>query len=115
VAAYTTHPKVETFALRLSEFECSDKWVTSIISLLSGKAERNWDDKALTKANSELIEIIERFKKDLYLSDFGDVDYRNVENDFKIQLAGIEKNIKQLETKEKKAILMTLLDKLMEA
>ncbi|WP_199528830.1 hypothetical protein [Pseudoalteromonas sp. bablab_jr010] len=114
VAAFTTHPKVETFALRLSEFGSSDKWVSAIISLLSGKAERNWDDSALAKANSELIEIIERFKKDLYLSDFGDIDYKNIKKDFKNQLIDIDKNISQLEVKEKKAILMTMLDDLME-
>ena len=114
VAAFTTHPKVETFALRLSEFASSNKWVSSIISLLSGKAERNWDDSALAKANSELIEIIERFKKDLYLSDFGDIDYKNIKKNFKQQLKDIDQKIDQLEIKEKKAILMTMLDDLME-
>lgn len=114
VAAFTTHPKVETFALRLSEFASSNKWVSAIISLLSGKAERNWDDSALAKANSELIEIIERFKKDLYLSDFGDIDYKNIKKDFKKQLSDIDQKIEQLEVKEKKAILMTMLDDLME-
>lgn len=114
VAAFTTHPKVETFALRLSEFSSSNKWVSAIISLLSGKAERNWDDNALAKANSELIEIIERFKKDLYLSDFGDIDYKNIKKDFKNHLIEIDNNIAQLEVKEKKAILMTMLDDLME-
>ncbi|MCF7519387.1 hypothetical protein [Pseudoalteromonas sp. L21] len=114
VAAFTTHPKVETFALRLSEFASSNKWVSSIISLLSGKAERNWDDSALAKANSELIEIIERFKKDLYLSNFGDIDYKNIKKNFKQQLKDIDQKINQLEIKEKKAILMTMLDDLME-
>jgi energy-coupling factor transporter ATP-binding protein EcfA2 len=115
VAAFTTNPKVETFALRLSEFSSNNNWVSAIISLLSGKAERNWDDKAISKANSELIEIIERFKKDLYLSDFGDVDYKNIKNNYKIQLNGIKNNINQLDAKEKKAVLMTMLDELMEA
>ncbi|WP_051479849.1 hypothetical protein [Catenovulum agarivorans] len=114
VAAFTTHPKVETFALRLSEFASSNKWVPSIISLLSGKAERNWDDSALAKANSELIEIIERFKKDLYLSDFGDIDYKNIKKNFKQQLEDIDQKIDQFEINEKKAILMTMLDDLME-
>lgn len=115
IAKYTTHPKVETFALRLSEFASSKNWVTAVISLLSGKAERNWDDKAISKANSELIEVIERFKRDLYLADFGDVNYREINEKFSRQLSGIEKNIKPLDPKEKKAVLMTLLDKLMEA
>lgn len=114
VASFTTHAKVGTFALRLAEYASSNNWVAAIISLLSGKAERNWDDNAISKANSELIEIIERFKKDLYLSDFGDIDYRNVKHNYKKQLGFIEDNIGQLETKEKKAILMTMLDELME-
>jgi energy-coupling factor transporter ATP-binding protein EcfA2 len=115
VAAFTTHPKVETFALRLSEFASSNKWISAIISLLSGKAERNWDDSAFAKANSELIEIIERFKKDLYLSDFGDINYSNVKNDFKKHLKDIDSKIGDLEIKQRKAILMTMLDDLMEA
>ena len=116
VVKFSTNPKVETFALRLSEFASNpDGWVSAIISLLSGKSERNWDDRAFEKANSELIEIIERFKKDLYLSDFGDVDYKNVKQDFNSQIAGIQLNINKLEAKEKKAVLMTLLDDLMEA
>jgi hypothetical protein len=114
VASFTTHPKVATFALRLSEFASSNNWVSSIISLLSGKAERNWDDNAFAKANSELIEIIERFKRDLYLSDFGDINYKNVSNDYKDQIEVIDGCINKLEPKEKKAILMTMLDKLME-
>ncbi|WP_438863886.1 hypothetical protein [Neptunicella sp.] len=114
VAAFTTHPKVQTFALRLSEYASSNNWVSAIISLLSGRAERNWDDSSLAKANSELIEIIERFKKDLYLSDFGDINYKSVKSDFKKQLKEIDSNISQLEIKEKKAILMTMLDDLME-
>ena len=58
--------------------------------------------------------IIERFKKDLYLSDFGDIDYKNIKKNFKQQLKDIDQKIDQLEIKEKKAILMTMLDDLME-
>ncbi|WP_371187830.1 hypothetical protein [Thalassotalea maritima] len=115
VATFTTHSKVQTFALRLSEFASSNNWVSAIISLLSGKSERNWDDNAISKANSELIEIIERFKKDLYLSDFGDIDYKNVKKDFNKQFNEIDSKLSSLEIKEKKAILMTMLDELMEA
>lgn len=113
VATFTTHPKVETFALRLSEFASSNKWVSAIISLLSGKAERNWDDNALSKANTELVEIITRFKQDLLLSDFGDIEYKTVNKKYRNELKSIGNSISKLDKGEQQAVLLTMLEELM--
>ncbi|MCJ8321278.1 MAG: hypothetical protein MJK12_16685 [Colwellia sp.] len=115
VATFTTNPKVETFALRLSEFANNNKWVSSIISLLSGKAERNWDDNAISKANSELIEIITRFKQDLLLSDFGDIEYKTVNKKYRGELKEVSNSISKLDKAEQQAVLLTMLEDLMEA
>jgi energy-coupling factor transporter ATP-binding protein EcfA2 len=115
VAAFTTNPKVETFALRLSEFSSNNKWVSAIISLLSGKAERNWDDHAVSKANSELIGIITRFKHDLLLSDFGDIEYKAVNRKYQGELKSVSNSISKLDKAEKQAVLLTILEDLMEA
>jgi hypothetical protein len=114
VATFTTNPKVETFALRLSEFDSNKKWVSAIISLLSGKAERNWDDNAISKANSELIDIIMRFKQDLLLSDFGDIEYKVVNKKYQGELRDVSKSISKLDKAEQQAVLLTMLENLME-
>ncbi len=115
VASFTTNPKVETFAIRLSEFSSNRKWVSAIISLLSGKAERNWDDNAISKANSVLVEIITRFKQDLLLSDFGDIEYKAVNKKYQGELKEVSKSISKLDKAEQQAVLLTMLEDLMEA
>ncbi len=115
MATFTKDPKVQTFALRLSEFDPNNnKWVSAIISLLSGKAERNWDDNAISKANSELIEIILRYKQDILLSDFGDIVYKNVSNEFQSVIKNANNSISKLDKAEKQAVLLTMLEDLME-
>jgi len=116
VATFTKNPKVQTFALRLSEFNPNNnKWVSAIISLLSGKAERNWDDNAISKANSELIEIIIRYKQDLLLSDFGDIEYKAVNKKYKGELKEVSNSISNLDKAEQQAVLLTMLEDLMNA
>lgn len=115
VIRYTSNPKVKTFAMRLSKFDDGVTWITAIISLLSGKAERSWDDSSIERAESELIEVIERFKIDSYLADFGGFNFKDVNTNFKANLNDVNAQISELKHREKKAVLMTLLDTLIES
>lgn len=114
VAKFTADPKLKTFAIRLSEFASKEHWVSSLISLLSGKEERNWDDNAIAKANSELVQVIERFKIASYFADFGEIDYPKVKNNYKKELGNISSSLNKLKLDEKRAILMTILDQMMD-
>ena len=112
VAKFTADHKLKTFAIRLSEFASNEQWVSSLISLLSGIAERNWDDNAIAKANSELLQIIERFKVASYFADFGDIDFPKVKNKYKKELGNISSSLMKLKRDEQTAVLMTILDQM---
>lgn len=112
VAKFTADHKLKTFAIRLSEFASNEHWVSSLISLLSGIAERNWDDNAIAKANSELLQVIERFKIASYFADFGDIDYPKVKNNYKKELGNISSSLNKLKRDEQTAVLMTILDQM---
>ncbi|GLP97005.1 hypothetical protein [Paraferrimonas sedimenticola] len=70
VENYTADSSLKTFARRLTEWKKSNEleWVSSIISFLSGKAERNWTDSSVEKANSELVKYAERFRQASYFA-----------------------------------------------
>ncbi|OUS29082.1 hypothetical protein A9Q98_06320 [Thalassotalea sp. 42_200_T64] len=113
VAKFTADHKLKTFAIRLSEYGSNEHWVSSLISLLSGIAERNWDDNAIAKANAELVQIIERFKVASYFADFGDIDYPKIKNNYKKELGNISSSLNKLKRDEQRAILMTVLDQML--
>ncbi len=112
VSTFSTDAKLQTFAQRLSEFASNDNWASNIISLLSGKAERNWDDNAINKAKAELIGMIERFKLANYQALFKGINFKDVTTDFENEISNVKTSISSLKEHEKRAILMTLLDEM---
>lgn len=113
VSQFTSDYKLKTFASRLSEFASNEHWLPSIISLLSGKAERNWDDNAIAKARTDLNDMIDRFKVALYRASFANIDYANVSTKYNGEFSKIKANLINLDTHEKQAILMSLLDEIL--
>ncbi|WP_191321737.1 AAA family ATPase [Colwellia sp. C1TZA3] len=112
VTVFTSDAKLQTFAQRLGEFASNNNWVSNIISLLSGKAERNWDDNAINKAKTELIGIIERFKLANYQASFKALEYKSIRKDYNSQIISVEKSLSTLEEHERRAVLMALLDEM---
>jgi energy-coupling factor transporter ATP-binding protein EcfA2 len=112
VAVFTSDAKLQTFAQRLGEFASNNNWIPNIISLLSGKAERNWDDNAINKAKAELIGVIERFKLANYQASFKALEYKSIRKDYKTQISNVESSLSTLEEHEQRAVLMALLDEM---
>ena len=112
VETYTTNSKVEIFASRLSEYSSNNNWVNNIISLLSSKAERNWNDKAIEVANSELTDIVMRFKRDLNLAKFKQINFQEIQNIYRNQITTINTVTDGLSNQDKVAILVTMLKEL---
>jgi hypothetical protein len=109
---FTSDAKLQTFAQRLAEFASNNNWISNIISLLSGKAERNWDDNAINKAKVELTGIIERFKLANFQASFKSLEYKSINEDYKSQIRNVENSLSTLEEHERIAVLMTLLDEM---
>jgi len=112
VAKYTSDYKLETFALRLAEFASNEKWVSSIISLLSGVAERNWNDMALEKANSELVQMIDKFKTASHYAVLGDLSMNKVDSEFKQEMSSVKSTLKTIDSAKQRAILLRVLESL---
>lgn len=116
VEDYSSDYKLKTFAQRLTEFASvdTDRWVSNIISLLSGKAERNWNDQAVEKAEAELIVFVERFKQaEYFASEIGEVDESLLEKNHDIEINKVDEILKGLSLKEQQVILMKSLKALL--
>jgi hypothetical protein len=112
VAEYTSDYKLETFALRLAEFASNEKWVSSIISLLSGVAERNWNDMALEKANSELVQMIDKFKTASHYAVLGDLTSEKIDTQYNKEIDSVVKALGSHEKAKQRAILLRVLESL---
>lgn len=110
VADYTSDYKLETFASRLAEFASNEKWVSSIISLLSGVAERNWNDMALEKANSELVQMIDKFKTASHYAVLGDLTPDKIDSEFEQEMNSVISTLGSLEQAKQRAILLRVLE-----
>ena len=116
VESYSADYKLKTFAQRLTEFASVDteRWISNIISLLSGKAERNWNDQAIEKAESELVVFVERFKQaEYFATNIGEVDDSILEKDHANETAQINNLLTGLSLKEQQVILMKSLEALL--
>ncbi|ELA9593020.1 hypothetical protein JL830_09425 [Vibrio parahaemolyticus] len=117
VENYTADSGLKIFARRLSEFTSrdTDEWTSNMISFLSGKAERNWNDSAVEKANSELVVYVERFKLAEYFAEnIGKVETSLEQKDHKDEIKKIEQLFTGVSIQEKKVILMKSLEVLLE-
>jgi energy-coupling factor transporter ATP-binding protein EcfA2 len=112
VKNYTSDYKLGTFALRLTEFASHEKWVSSIISLLSGVAERNWNDMSIEKANSELVQIIDKFKAASHYAVLGDLTTEAVDAEFEKEISTVVGTLGNIENAKKRAILLRVLESL---
>lgn len=111
VINFTADHKLKSFAQRLSEqTENNTRWVSNIISLLSSKSEKNWDDLAINKAQAELPELIEKFKISAHRAEFKDLSAATIKMDFKTQVNAITKSLEGLDNNKKKALLVALLE-----
>lgn len=116
VESYSTDYKLKTFAQRLTEFASVDteRWISNIISLLSGKAERNWNDAAIEKAESELVVFVERFKQaEYFATNIGEVDNSFLYKDHTKEVGKIDNLLIGLSLQEQQVILMKSLDALL--
>ncbi len=89
-----------------------NSWVSNIISLLSSKSERNWDDLAINRASSELPELVEKFKLAAHRAEFKDMDSLLIKREFQSQVSSITKSLDGLDVNKKRALLVALLDEL---
>lgn len=112
VAEYTSDYKLETFAQRLAEFASNEKWISSIISLLSGVAERNWNDMAIEKANSELVQMVDKFKSASHYAVLGDMTPEKVDRQYSNEMQKINTTLKGFDSTKQRAILLRMLDSL---
>lgn len=110
VAGFTSDFKLKSFAQRLSEFGNRDNWVSNIISLLSSKSERNWDDLAIKKAKSELPELIEKFKLAAHRARFLDMDINAIKTQFSNQVLAIKASLNELTAEEQRAVFIAVMD-----
>lgn len=111
VINFTADHKLKSFAQRLSEqTESSTKWVSNVISLLSSKSEKNWDDLAITKAQAELPELVEKFKISAHRAEFKGLSAETIKKEFKVQVNAITKSLDGLDSNKKKALLVALLE-----
>ncbi|GEK14727.1 hypothetical protein [Aliivibrio fischeri] len=116
VENYTADSGLKTFARRLGEFTSKDteEWTSNMISFLSTKAERNWNDLAIEKANSELVVFVERFKlAEYFASNIGNVDKSLEDKDHQFELGEIDKMFAGVSIQEQKVILMKSLEALL--
>jgi len=116
VESYSADYKLKTFAQRLTEFTSVDtqRWVSNVISLLSAKAERNWNDQAIEKAESELVVFVERFKQaEYFATNIGDVDDAILGKDHHHKTDQINEVLTGLSLKEQQVILMKALEALL--
>ncbi|MGO2159105.1 MAG: hypothetical protein ACTH4J_01370 [Vibrio toranzoniae] len=116
VENYTADSGLKTFARRLGEFTSkdTDDWTSNMISFLSAKAERNWNDLAIEKANSELVVFVERFKlAEYFASNIGNVDKSLEDKDHQDALNKIDKMLSGVSVQEQKIILMKSLEALL--
>jgi hypothetical protein len=113
VISFTSDHKLKSFSQRLNERNEGDKrWVSNIISLLSSKAERNWDDLAINRASTELPELVEKFKLAAHRAEFKDMDSSSIKLEFQSQVSSITKSLDGLDVNKKRALLVALLDEL---
>ena len=113
VISFTHDHKLKSFSQRLSERRDGDNsWVSNIISLLSSKSERNWDDLAINRASSELPELVEKFKLAAHRAEFKDMDSLLIKREFQSQVSSITKSLDGLDVNKKRALLVALLDEL---
>lgn len=116
VENYTADSGLKTFARRLGEFTSkdTDEWTSNMISFLSAKAERNWNDLAIEKANSELVVFVERFKlAEYFANNIGNVDKSLEDKDHQDTLNQIDKMLSGVSVQEQKIILMKSLEALL--
>jgi len=114
VIKFTSDFKLKSFAQRLKDIEKSEgQWVSNIISLLSSKSERNWDDSAIRRAESELPGLVEKFKLAIHRARFKDRNIVSaVKNQFGKEFSGIQASIHDRTTDEQRSILIALLEEL---
>ncbi|MFY0657273.1 MAG: hypothetical protein JXR12_11065 [Neptunomonas phycophila] len=113
VVNFTSDFRLKSFAQRLSEIDHNNsKWISNIISLLSSKSERNWDDQAIKKAQAELPEIIEKFKLAAHRAKFKNMDLQSIKAEFSAEVTAINASLNVLDTNKQKALLLALLDEL---
>ncbi|CAI4148591.1 conserved hypothetical protein [Alteromonas macleodii] len=113
VIDFTDDHKLKSFAQRLSERkESDDRWVSNLISLLSSKSERNWDDLAIKRAQVALPELVEKYKIAAHRAKFSGFDFAEIEKEFNEQIKGVTSSLKGLEIEKKKTLLVALLDEL---
>jgi hypothetical protein len=113
VIEFTDDHKLRSFAQRLSERKDNDnRWVSNLISLLSSKSERNWDDLAIKRAQVALPELVEKFKIAAHRAKFSGLDFSEIEKEFNHQIEVITMSLGGLELEKKKTLLVALLDEL---
>ncbi|MAJ69461.1 MAG: hypothetical protein CL584_07635 [Alteromonadaceae bacterium] len=113
VVDFTDDHKLKSFAQRLSERKENDnRWVSNLISLLSSKSERNWDDLAIKRAQVALPELVEKFKIAAHRAKFSGLDFAEIEKEFNEQIQGITSSLEGLDSEKKKTLLVALLDEL---
>lgn len=113
VIDFTDDHKLKSFAQRLSERkESDDKWVSNLISLLSSKSERNWNDLAIKRAQVALPELVEKYKIAAHRAKFSGLDFAEIEKEFNEQIKGVTSSLEGLGIEKKKTLLVALLDEL---
>ncbi len=113
VIDFTDDHKLKSFAQRLSERKENDnRWVSNLISLLSSKSERNWDDLAIKRAQVALPELVEKYKIAAHRAKFSGLDFSEIEKEFNEQIQGITSSLEGLDSEKKKTLLVALLDEL---
>ena len=113
VVDFTDDHKLKSFAQRLSERKENDnRWVSNLISLLSSKSERNWDDLAIKRAQVALPELVEKYKIAAHRAKFSGLDFAEIEKEFNEQIQGVTSSLEGLDSEKKKTLLVALLDEL---
>lgn len=113
VIDFTDDHKLKSFAQRLSERKENDnRWVSNLISLLSSKSERNWDDLAIKRAQVALPELVEKYKIAAHRAKFSGFDFAEIEKEFNEQIQGVTSSLEGLDSEKKKTLLVALLDEL---
>ncbi|MDO6639761.1 hypothetical protein Q4557_07290 [Shewanella sp. 5_MG-2023] len=116
VEDYSADSSLVTFARRVGEWNKAREfdWVSSLISFLSGKAERNWNDLAIEKAKVELAKYVERFNQAAYFADKGVKSSPELENkDHTQQQNKIDEILSGMSIAEQTVVLRKQLDKIL--
>lgn len=114
VLSFSHDHKLKAFTQRLSEIETSGgNWVSNLISLLSSKSEKNWDDNAIKKAEAELPEFVEKFKLAVHRAKFKDTSLLSaVKKQYQFEFNGIKAKLEDRTLDEQRSILVALLEEL---